>query len=251
MAAKARLRRGLTSERGARAFGGKIVIEVFGPNTPNVIKVLIALDELALEYQRVPVDIMKGEQFAPAFLTISPNNRVPAIVDHCPQDGGAPLSVFESGAILLYIADKHSALIAMDTRGRSAVIEWLMWQMAGQGPMLGQAGHFRNYAPEKIPYGIERYTNEAARLYRVLDTRLKGREFLAGDFSIADIACWPWILFRTHHGVAMEQYPDVHRWFRAIDARAAVRRALGDFVAPPPAVFDEKSREILFGQKGK
>jgi GSH-dependent disulfide-bond oxidoreductase len=227
------------------------LIEVFGPNSPNVIKVIIAVEELELEYRRVPVDIMKGEQFAPAFLAISPNNRIPAMVDDRPQDGGGPLSVFESGAILLYLADKAGALIPRDARGRSAVVEWLMWQMAGQGPMLGQAGHFRNYAPERIPYGIERYTNEADRLYRVLDTRLKGREFIAGDYSVADIACWPWILFRSHHGIAIEDYPEVHRWFGAINERAAVRRALGDFVAPPPATFDEKSRAVLCGQKGK
>jgi GST-like protein len=225
------------------------MIEVYGPNTPNVIKVTVALEELGMPYRRVEVDIMKGEQFAPAFLAISPNNRIPAIVDRNPQDGGEPLSVFESGAILLYLADKADALIPKDARGRSAVIEWVMWQMAGQGPMLGQAGHFRNYAPEKIPYGIERYTKEAARLYRVLNTRLAGREFVAGDYSVADIACWPWILFRAHHGIAIEEYPEVQRWFRAIEARPAVRRALGDFVAPPPAQMDAQSRAVLFGDK--
>ena len=225
------------------------MIEVFGPNTPNVIKVTVALEELGMSYRRIEVDILKGEQFAPAFLAISPNNRIPAIIDRNPQDGSEPLSVFESGAILLYLADKAGALIAKDARGRSAVIEWLMWQMAGQGPMLGQAGHFRNYAPEKIPYGIERYTREAERLYRVLNTRLAAREFVAGDYSIADIACWPWILFRAHHGVAIEDYPEVQRWFRAIEARPAVHRALGDFVAPPPAQLDEKSRSVLFGHK--
>jgi GSH-dependent disulfide-bond oxidoreductase len=227
------------------------MIEVFGPNTPNVIKVTVVLEEMALEYHRMPLDILQGEQFSPAFLAISPNNRVPAIVDYAPTDGGEPLSVFESGAILLYLADKLSSLIPTDERGRSQVIEWLMWQMAGQGPMLGQAGHFRNYAPEKIAYGIDRYTNEASRLYRVLDTRLAGREFLCGEYSIADIACWPWILFRAHHGIAIEDYPEVHRWFSALESRPAVRRALGDFVAPPPAEFDAKSRAILFGQKGK
>lgn len=225
------------------------MIEVFGPNTPNVIKVLLALEELTMPYKRVEVDILKGEQFAPAFLAVSPNNRVPAIIDHNPQDGGQPLSVFESGAILLYLADKANALIPTNPRDRSPVIEWLMWQMAGQGPMLGQAGHFRNYAPEKIPYGIERYTKEAGRLYRVLNTRLIGREFIAGEYSIADIACWPWILFRSHHGVAIEDYPEVHRWFRAVEARPAVRRAIGDYVPPAPASFDEKSRDVLFGSK--
>jgi len=225
------------------------MIEAFGPNSPNVIKVLIALEELQLDYRRVEVDILKGEQFAPAFLAISPNNRVPAIVDNAPQDGGKPLSVFESGAILLYLADKAGALIQKEARARSAVIEWLMWQMAGQGPMLGQAGHFRNYAPEKIPYSIERYSKEAARLYRVLNSRLAGREFVAGDYSIADIACWPWILFRTHHGIEIEDYPELCRWFRAIETRPAVHRAIGNFVPSPPPQFDEHSRAVLFGDK--
>jgi GST-like protein len=227
------------------------MIEVFGPNTPNVIKVLVALEELALPYRRVEVNILKGEQFKPEFLAISPNNRIPAIVDHDPEDGGSPLSVFESGAILLYLADKTNQLIPRNARARSAVVEWLMWQMAGQGPMLGQAGHFRNYAPEKLPYAIDRYTNEAARLYRVLNKRLEGREYIAGDYSVADIACWPWILFRAHHGIELEPYPELRRWFMAIETRPATRRALAGFVAPPPAVFDEQAREILFGQKGR
>src|SRR3984957_15107839 len=179
------------------------MIDVHYWTTPNGHKITIFLEEAGLQYKLHPVNIGKGEQFAPAFLAISPNNRIPAMVDDEPQDGGKPLSVFESGAILLYLADKAEALIPKDARGRSAVIEWLMWQMAGQGPMLGQAGHFRNYAPEKIPYGIERYSKEAARLYRVLNTRLAGREFIAGDYSIADIACWPWMLFRAHHGILL------------------------------------------------
>jgi GST-like protein len=227
------------------------MIEVFGPSTPNVIKVLMALEELALPYRRVEVNILKGEQFKPEFLAISPNNRVPAIVDHAPEDRGGPLSVFESGAILLYLADKAKRLMPKDARGRSAAIEWLMWQMAGQGPMLGQAGHFRNYAPEKLPYAIERYTNEANRLYRVLDTRLKGREYIAGDYSMADIACWPWVLFRSHHGVELDRYPELERWFHAVERKPATQRALGDFVVPPPATFDDEARKILFGQKGR
>jgi GST-like protein len=227
------------------------MIEVFGPNSPNVIKVLVALEELGMPYKRTEVDILKGEQFAPAFLAISPNNRIPAIIDHGPVGGGEPLSVFESGAILLYLAEKAGRLLPTDPRRRSAVFAWLMWQMAGQGPMLGQAGHFRNYAPEKIPYAIDRYTNEAGRLYRVLDTRLEGREFVVDDYSIADIACWPWILFRTHHGVELEKYPNVLRWYEAIEARPATRRAIGEFTVAPPASFDEKSRATLFGQKGR
>jgi GST-like protein len=228
------------------------VIDVYGGDTPNVIKVLIALEELGMNYTRVPVDIMAGEQFTPQFLAISPNNRVPAIVDHDPTDGGEPLSVFESGAILLYLADKAGDLIPKDARARSNVIAWIMWQMAGQGPMLGQAGHFRNYAPEKIPYGIERYTNEAGRLYRVLNTQLVSRKFIAGDYySAADSACWPWILFREHHGISLETYPDVERWFRAVEARPATRRAVGELVVSPPAKIDAKARAVLFGQTGK
>jgi GSH-dependent disulfide-bond oxidoreductase len=230
---------------------GRAMIEVYGGQTPNVFKVLIALEELAIDYGRIPVDIMAGEQFTPQFLAISPNNRVPAIVDGDPADGGEPLSVFESGATLLYLADKANALIPNNPRARSKVVEWVTWQMAGQGPMFGQAGHFRNYAPEKIPYAIERYTNEAARLYRVLDTQLQGREFIAGAYSIADIVCWPWLVFRTHHGIPIENYPDVARWFHAIESRPAVRRALGDFTVPLPPTFDEKARALLFGHRRK
>lgn len=222
------------------------MIEVFGGDSPNVIKVLIALEELDMAYTRRPLDIMAGEQFTPAFLAISPNNRIPAIVDHAPADGGEPLSCFESGAIILYLADKGGALIPTDARARSSVIAWVMWQMAGQGPMLGQAGHFRNYAPEKIPYGIKRYSDEAARLYRVLDTRLADRDFIAGDFSIADIACWPWLLFRAHHGITLDDYPNVARWFERIRARPSVERAIPGFVAPEPITPDKATAKTLF-----
>ncbi len=225
------------------------MIELYGGDTPNVWKPIILLEELGIPYERKPVDILKGEQFEPAFLAISPNNRVPAIVDTEPADGGAPLSVFESGAILLYLADKHGQFIPQNPRGRSAVVEWVMWQMAGQGPMCGQAGHFRNYAPEKIPYGIERYSNEARRLYRVLDTRLDGRDYIAGDYSVADMACWPWIYFRSHHGVDLAEFPNVERWWRAVEARPALVRAFGDFNMPAPPSFSEEERKLLFGQK--
>lgn len=225
------------------------MIELFGGETPNVFKPLIALEELGEEFRRVPLDIMKGEQFTPAFLAISPNNRIPAIIDHAPVDGGGPLSVFESGAILLYLAEKHDALIPKAARARVEVLEWLMWQMAGQGPMVGQAGHFRNYAPEKLPYAIDRYTREATRLYRVLDTRLKGREYIAGDYSIADIACYPWIMYRAHHGIVLEDYPEVMRWYRQIEARPAVNRVLGGFDAPGPHKFTEEERAVMFGQQ--
>ena len=225
------------------------MIELYGGETPNVFKPLIALEELGLEYRRIPVDILAGEQFKPEFLAISPNNRVPAIIDDAPADGGAPLSVFESGAILLYLAEKTGQLLPTQLRERVQAAEWLMWQMAGQGPMLGQAGHFRNYAPEKIPYGIERYSSEARRLYRVLNERLAGREYIAGEFSIADIACWPWLLFRAHHGVDIEEYPEVHRWYRTVQARPAVNRVLGTYEPPAPPTFTDEQRGVLFGSR--
>jgi GST-like protein len=225
------------------------MIDVYGGKSPNVIKVLIALEECALDYRRLPLDIMKGEQFTPEFLAISPNNRIPAIIDHKPADGGEPLSLFESGAILLYLADKTGMLIPKDARARSAVIAWVMWQMGGQGPMLGQAHHFRLYTPEKIPYAIERYTKEAARLYRVLDTRLADREYLAGAYSIADIACFPWILFRDYHGIDLADYPNVERWFTHIAGRPTVKKALGDFTLPPAPIMDDETKRILFNLK--
>ncbi len=223
------------------------MIEVFGGDSPNVIKVLIALEELGMAYVRRPLDIMTGEQFGPSYLAISPNSKIPVIVDEAPSDGGAPLSVFESGAILLYLAEKAGALLPAIPRARSAVQAWLMWQMAGQGPMLGQAGHFRNYAPEEIPYAIQRYTKETARLYGVLDERLKGREFVADNYSIADIACWPWILFRDHHGINLADYPEVDRWFQAMRLRPAVERAMTGIEVSPPQSFDDETRRILFG----
>jgi len=222
------------------------MIDIYGGDSPNVIKVLIAMEELGLAYARRPLDIMKGAQFEPAFQPLNPNGKIPAIVDHAPADGGEPLALFESGAILLYLAEKQGALLPVDPRARSQVQAWLMWQMAGQGPMAGQAGHFRNYAPEAIPYGIQRYSREIARLYGVLDARLKGRAFVAGDYSIADIACWPWILFRAHHGVALEDYPEVARWFAAIGERPAVKRAMTWIEVAPPQSFDEETRRILF-----
>ncbi|AMK19907.1 MULTISPECIES: glutathione S-transferase N-terminal domain-containing protein [Sphingobium] len=225
------------------------MIDVYGPESPNVIKVLLILQELGMAYERKPLDIMSGEQFSPEFLAISPNNKIPAIVDHDPADGGPPLSLFESGAILIYLAEKGGALLPTEPRPRSTVLAWLMWQMAGQGPMLGQAGHFRNYAPEPNPYGVRRYSDEAARLYGVLDRRLEGREWIADAFSIADIACWPWTLFRAHHGIELTDYPHVNRWFAAMEARPAFGRALPDFQAPLPITPDDETRRILFNIK--
>jgi GST-like protein len=226
------------------------MIDVYGPNTPNVIKVTVCLEELELAYNRVPLDILKGEQFAPQFLAISPNNRIPAIVDHTPADGAGPLPVFESGAILIYLAEKSGRLLPGAPRPRSEVLAWLMWQMSGQGPMLGQCGHFRNYAPERIAYAQDRFDREAQRLYRVLDTQLTSRAFVAGrEYTIADIACWPWTLFHEHHGVSLSDFPNLERWHCTIAERPAVRRALGDFEVPAPKTqWTAEERKILFEQ---
>jgi len=192
--------------------------------TPNGWKISIALEEMELPYRVVPVDIGRGEQFQPGFLVISPNGRMPAIVDHAPAGGGAPLSVFESGAILLYLAGKSERFLPADQRGRTAVTEWLMWQVGGLGPMLGQHGHFRLYAAEKIPYAIERYRRETERLYGVLDRRLAEHEHVAGDYSIADMAIWPWIVTWKRQGIAIDRFTNVRRWYDALKQRPALRR---------------------------
>jgi GST-like protein len=228
------------------------MIDVHYWPTPNGWKVTIALEELGLPYRVIPVNIGRGEQFQPDFLRISPNNRMPAIVDHEPPGGGAPISVFESGAILIYLGEKTGKFLPQDVRARVEVLQWLMWQMGGLGPMLGQAHHFRNYAPEEIQYGIDRYTNEANRLYGVMDRRLADREFLAGPYSIADMACWPWIVLHKNQGQDLDEFPNVKRWFETIRARPAVQRGfeVGSElrVAAGP---DEKAKQILFGQTAR
>ena len=191
--------------------------------TPNGWKITIMLEELAVPYDVKWVDIGRGDQFEPAFLAISPNNRMPAIVDPDGPDG-KPVSVFESGAILIYLADKSGRFLPRDLRGRVKVLEWLMWQMGGFGPMLGQNHHFRSYAPEKIQYAIDRYTNEARRLYGVLDKQLAGRDWICGDYSIADMACWPWAVPHERQGIALEEFPNVRRWYDAMKERPGVRR---------------------------
>ena len=228
------------------------MIELHYWPTPNGWKISIALEELRLPYQVVPVNIGRGEQFKAEFLAISPNNRMPAIVDRAPADGGKPISVFESGAILLYLADKTGKLCPKDLRGRTEVHEWLMWQMGGLGPMSGQANHFRNYAPEKIAYGIDRYTNEVNRLYGVLDKRLAGREFICGEFSIADCASWPWLLSHDRLGQNLEEFPNLRRWYDAVKERPAVRRGIevGKELRTP-GTMDEQAKKILFGQTAK
>ena len=195
------------------------MIDLYTWTTPNGRKVSIALEELGLPYKAHPIDISKDEQFAPAFLKISPNNRIPAIVDN---DNG--MSLFESGAILIYLADKTGKLMPKDGEGRYRTIEWLMWQMGGVGPMLGQVHHFVKYNKGKSAYAEERYSKEAQRLYGVLDRRLEGREFLAGDYSIADIATWPWISRFEWQEIDLAKFPNVKRWYTAIANRPAVQR---------------------------
>jgi GSH-dependent disulfide-bond oxidoreductase len=228
------------------------MIDVFYWPTPNGKKITIALEELGLPYRVVPVNIGRGEQFKPDFLAISPNNKMPAVTDHEPAGGGAPISFFESGAILVYLAEKTGKLMPKDLRGRMRVLEWVFWQMGGLGPMLGQAHHFRNYAPEKIPYAIDRYTNEAHRLYGVLDKQLAGKDFVAGDYSIADIASWPWIL-PEGQGQSLGEFPNLARWDAAMRARPAVQRGSAVSVEQPKdqKSMDDEARKILFGQRAR
>jgi len=192
--------------------------------TPNGWKISIALEEMELPYRVVPVDIGRGAQFGDAFLAISPNGRIPAIVDHHPGDGGPPIPVFESGAILIYLAEKSGRFLPADPRGRTDVLQWLMWQMGGLGPMLGQHGHFELYAKDRIPYAIARYRAEAERLYGVLDRRLAGREHVCGAYSIADMACWPWVVTYKMQKVDLGAFPNVRRWYDALKQRPALRR---------------------------
>jgi GST-like protein len=223
--------------------------------TPNGHKITLFLEEAELPYTLVPVNIGTGEQFRPEFLAISPNNRMPAIVDRAPVDGGEPVPVFESGAILLYLADKTGRFIARDVRGRKTTLEWLFWQMAGLGPMTGQYGHFHVYAPEPVPYARDRYLREAQRLLRVLDTRLKDRAFLAGDdYSIADMATHPWINAYDKAPLDLAPYPALQRWHAEIAARPAVQRAyaLQSQVNPNAGQpLSDEERKHLFGQPSR
>ena len=217
--------------------------------TPNGHKITIFLEETGLPYKIVPVNIGKGDQFQRDFLRISPNNRIPAIVDHAPADGGAPISVFESGAILLYLAEKTGRFIPSDARGRVEVTQWLFWQMAGLGPMAGQNHHFRNYAPDKQPYAIDRYVKETNRLYGVLDKRLADRPFVAGSYSIADMAAYPWIVPHQNQGQSLDEFPHLKRWFETVKSRPAVVRAYDKAkTINTQSTISEESRRILFGQ---
>jgi len=217
--------------------------------TPNGYKVLIFLEETGVPYTIKPVNISKGEQFDPQFLQISPNNRIPAMVDHAPADGGDPVSVFESGAILWYLGEKYGRFLPQSPRERKTAMEWLMWQMGGLGPMLGQNHHFSRYAPERIPYAFDRYVKETERLYGVLETRLAGRDYIAGEYSIVDMACYPWCTIWEGQNIDIAQYPNVKRWLASVGAREAVQRAyaLGKTVNTVPTVTPE-SKSVLFGQ---
>jgi GSH-dependent disulfide-bond oxidoreductase len=225
------------------------MIDLYYWTTPNGHKITMFLEEAAVPYRLIPINISKGEQFAPDFLQVAPNNRIPAIVDNAPANGGAPISVFESGAILLYLAEKTARYIATDIRGRVETLQWLFWQMAGLGPMAGQNHHFALYAPEKLPYAITRYVNETNRLYGVLNKRLADREFVAGDYSIADMAAYPWIMPWERQGQVLSDFPHLQRWFEAIKARPATIRAyeLAATINAQPTV-NEASRALLFGQ---
>jgi GST-like protein len=227
------------------------MIDLYYWPTPNGWKASIALEEMDLEYNVIPVNIGRGEQFKPEFLAISPNNRIPAIVDHAPVDSGPPIPVFETGAILIYLAEKTGRFLPRDPRGRKTVLEWLMWQMGGLGPMLGQNHHFRAYAPEKLEYAIERYTNEAERLYGVLDRQLAGREYVCGEYSIADMACWPWTVPHERQGIDLAAFPNVRRWYDTMKERPALRRGfeVGRELREAMAQgMDEEARKHLFGQ---
>jgi GSH-dependent disulfide-bond oxidoreductase len=225
------------------------MVELYYWTTPNGHKITMFLEESGLPYTIVPVNIAAGEQFQPDFLKIAPNNRIPAIIDREPGDGGAEISVFESGAILLYLAEKTGKLIPNNRRDRLQVMEWLFWQMAGLGPMAGQNHHFSQYAPEKIDYAINRYVNETGRLYAVLNKRLEDREFVAGDYSIADIACYPWIVAHNIQSQNLENFPNLKRWFETIKARPATVRAYEKAEAFKNQALDiEKTRAVLFNQ---
>ena len=225
------------------------MIDLYYWPTPNGHKITIFLEEAALPYRIVPVNISRGDQFKPAFLKISPNNRMPAIVDPTPADGGAPLSVFESGAILMYLADKIGRFLPAAVRARVEVMQWLFWQVGGLGPMAGQNHHFTQYASEAIPYAVDRYVKETSRLYAVLDKRLADREYVAGEYSIADMACYPWIVPHERQRQRLTDYPHLKRWFDAIARRPAVARAYekGQAVSSQPVV-DDASKKFLFGQ---
>ena len=228
-----------------------VMIDLYYWPTPNGHKITLLLEEAGLAHTVKPIDIGKGDQFAPDFLRIAPNNRIPAIVDHAPADGGEPVSVFESGAILLYLAEKIGQFLPQDLRGRQVCLQWLFWQMGGLGPMAGQNHHFGLYAPEKIPYAIERYVKETSRLYGVLNKHLSdGRAFICGDaYSIADMACYPWIVQHDRQQQDLTHFPSLAAWFARIGERPATQRAYAmGLTINQGSNVNAASRSILFGQ---
>lgn len=229
------------------------MIDLYYWTTPNGHKITMFLEEAELPYKIFPVNIGKGDQFKPEFLAFSPNNRMPAIIDHEPADGGNDVTVFESGAILLYLAEKTGKFIPAEPRKRIEVLEWLFWQMGGLGPMAGQNHHFSVYAPEKLPYAITRYVNETNRLYGVLNKRLADHEFIAGDYSIADMASYPWIVPHERQSQDLNDFPHLKRWFHAIKERPATQRAYGKAqeINPQQPPMSEDDKKILFGQTSK
>lgn len=224
------------------------MIDLYYWPTPNGWKISIALEELGLPYQVIPVNLGKGAQFGADFLRISPNNRIPAIVDHAPTDSGEAIALFESGAILNYLAEKSGQLMPSSLRGKNQVLQWLMWQVGGLGPMLGQHGHFKLYAKEKIPYAIDRYASETRRLYQVLDGQLaQSNDFICGEYSIADIAIFPWIMTHKAQGLTLDDYPAIKRWYATVRARDAVQRGLALGKEWRQKEMDEEARKNLFG----
>ncbi|MBY6345177.1 thiol:disulfide oxidoreductase [Providencia rettgeri] len=229
------------------------MIDLYYWTTPNGHKVTMFLEESGLPYTIHPINIGQGDQFKPEFLRIAPNNRIPAIVDQAPQDGGEPISLFESGAILQYLAEKTGQFLSSDLRVRTETLQWLYWQMGGLGPMAGQNHHFNVYAPVKIDYAIDRYVRETGRLYGVLNKHLEQRDFIAGDYSIADMASYPWIVSHQRQSQNLNDFPHLKRWFQRIGERPATQRAyaLVEQINPGSPVHDEKARQILFGQDSK
>jgi GST-like protein len=227
------------------------MIDLYYWTTPNGHKITMFLEETGLKYKPIPVNINKGEQFKAEFLAISPNNRIPALVDHEPAAGGKPVAVFESGAMLVYLAEKTGKFLPKKGRARYDVMQWLFWQMGNLGPMSGQNNHFKNYAVDQLPYAIDRYRNEVNRLYGVLDKRLADRAFLAGDYSVADMASYPWVVPWERQGQSIDDFPRLKRWLEAIAERPATKRAyaLAKEINPnPPGIRTAEERAILFGQ---
>ncbi|ARP53825.1 glutathione binding-like protein [Alcaligenes faecalis] len=229
------------------------MIDLYYWTTPNGHKITMFLEESGLPYTIHPINIGQGDQFKPEFLRIAPNNRIPAIVDQAPQDGGEPISLFESGAILQYLAEKTGQFLSADLRVRTETLQWLYWQMGGLGPMAGQNHHFNVYAPVKIEYAIDRYVRETGRLYGVLNKHLEQRDFIAGDYSIADMASYPWIVSHQRQSQNLDDFPHLKRWFQRIGERPATRRAyaLVEQINPGSPAHDDKARQILFGQDSK